>query len=330
MLMELKNSENSIMGTVDTLRLERYGRTVPLSRFYSDYKKDSPKVCYGFVEGKDDPSYYRTAIKQNIDKDCSIILYPSGGKEIVKYVYEEIRNRNYPIEKIVYFMDRDLSCIINDTNIINDPYVYITDNYSIENDILNDDTLESVMQDILGFCATPLDELNTIKKLYNQQLDDFDNKILPIMANIIIWKKNNTKPANYSQLKIKQLFNVKNGILTQIGTKDDIIKKLYKDSQVDYSIYNKSEMENIINEIQNKSLSHKIVRGKYVAVFFIMFCNSVFKDYSNIGISSPTNIGRELRDGDIIETIAPRARVPQSLKLFINRTIVQYFSNNAA
>lgn len=317
------------MGTVDSLRLERSGRTVPLSRFYSDFKKDSSKVCYGFVEGKDDPSYYRTIIKQKIDSDCFIILYPSCGKEIVKYVYEEIRKRNYPIEKIVYFMDRDLSCIINDTNIINDPYVYITDNYSIENDILNEDTLESVLQDILGFCATPTDELSTIKKLYNQQLNDFDNRMLPIMANIIVWKKKNIKPANYNQLKIKNIFNVKNGILTQIGTEDDIIRKLYKDSQVDYSIYNKSEMETVISEVKKKSLVHQIVRGKYFATFFILFCNSIHNDFSTMGINK-TNKGRTLNDNDIMETIAPRARVPQSLEIFIKNTIVQYFNNVAA
>lgn len=317
------------MGTADILRLERKGKTVPLSRFYSEFKKDSSKVFYGFVEGKDDPSYYRTAIKQKIDRDCSIILYPSDGKEVVKYVYEEIRNRNYPIEKIVYFMDRDLSCIINDTNIINDPYVYITDNYSIENDFLNEDTLVSVLQDILGFCATPTEELSTIKKLYNQQLNDFDNKMLPIMANIIVWKKNNIKPANYNQLKIKQLFNVTNGILTQIGTEDDIIRKLYKDSQVDYSMYDKSKMETVISEVKKKSLVHQIVRGKYFATFFILFCNSIHNDFSTMGINK-TNKGRTLNDNDIMETIAPRARVPQSLEIFIKNTIVQYFNNVAA
>ena len=317
------------MGTADILRLERNGKTVPLSKFYSDYKKDSPNVFYGFVEGKDDLSYYRTAIKQKIDRDCSVILYPSDGKEVVKYVYEEIRKRNYPIEKIVYFMDRDLSCIIKDNNIINDPYVYITDNYSIENDILNEDTLESVLQDILGFCTTPMDEISTIKKLYNQQLNDFDNRMLPIMANIIVWKKNDIKPANYSQLKIKELFNVKNGVLSQIGTEGEIIKKLYKDSQVDYSMYNKSEVENIISEVKKKSLVHKIVRGKYFVVFFILFCNSIHNDCSTMGINK-TNKGRPINNNDIMEAIAPRARVPQSLEMFIENTIVQYFNNMAA
>lgn len=329
MLMELKNLEDNIMGTVDKLRQERDGRTVPLQQFLSEFKKDA-KVCYGFVEGKDDPSYYRTVIKNRINNDCKILLYPSGGKGNVKYVYEEIHKRDLPNNRIVYFMDRDLSSVIEDGNIIIDSHVYITDNYSIENDILNSDTLESVMQDLLGFSATPMEEIEKVKKLYNEQLLDFETKMLPIMANIIVWKRKRIKPANYSQLKINKLFKVKDGSLSQIVTDDEIIKKLYQDSQADYSKYSKTDADNVIREIQDASLVHQIVRGKYLSVFFIMFCNSVYKEYASMGISAPTNNGRGLVSRDIMETIAPRARVPQSLKNFIDNTIVHYYRNLAA
>ena len=327
--MELKNLENNNMGTADTLRLERKGRTVPLAQFLSDYKNDV-KICYGFVEGKDDPSYYRRVINNKISSDCRVVLYPLGGKEIVKAMYDEIHKRDLPNNRIVYFMDRDLSSVIEDGNIIMDSYVYITDNYSIENDILNSDTLEFVMQDLLGFCNTPMGDIEKVKKLYDKQLLDFETKMLPIMANIIVWKRKEIKPANYSQLKINKLFRLKDGFLSQIGTDDEIIKKLYKDSQADYSKYSKTEADNVMREIQKKSLVHQIVRGKYLADFFIMFCNSVYNEYANLGISAPTNKGRELGPRDIMETIALRARVPQSLKQFIERTIVNYFNNLAA
>ena len=327
--MELKNLENNNMGTADTLRLERKGRTVPLAQFLSDYKNDV-KICYGFVEGKDDPSYYRRVINNKISSDCRVVLYPLGGKEIVKAMYDEIHKRDLPNERIVYFMDRDLSNVIKDDNIIIDPHVYITDNYSIENDMLNSDTLEFVMQELLGFCTMPMGDIEKVKKLYNEQLLDFETKMLPIMANIIVWKRKRIKPANYSQLKINKLFKVKDGSLSQIGKDDEIIKKLYQDSQADYSKYSKTDADNVIREIQDASLVHQIVRGKYLSVFFIMFCNSLYKEYANMGISAPTHNGRELSDRDIMETIAPRASVPQSLKQFIERTIVNYFNNLAA
>lgn len=328
--MELKNSENSIMGTVDKLRQEREERTVLLHQFLSEFKNDA-KVYYGFVEGKDDPSYYRKPITDKITEDCSVIFYPSNGKKNVKYVFEEIRNRgDIPRDRVVYFMDRDLSSVIYDENLIIDSHVYITDNYSIENDFLNSGTLKAVMQELLGFCSISLADIERVKRLYEEQLLCFENKILPIMANIVIWKRNNIKPANYRNLKIDKLFEVKDGQLSQIGTDDEMIQRLYKDSQADYSEYSKTEADNIIREIQKASLVHQIVRGKYLAVFFIMFCNSVYNEYANLGISAPTNNGRKLSERDIMETIAPRAHVPQSLKLFIERTIVNYFNNLAA
>lgn len=327
MLMELKNLEDNIMGTVDKLRQEREGRTVPLAQFLDDYKKDAAKLCYGFVEGKDDPSYYRTVIKNKINNDCKILLYPSGGKGNVKYVYEEIHKRDLPNNRIVYFMDRDLSSVIEDGNIIIDSKVYITDNYSIENDILNSDTLESVMQDLLGFSTTPMEEIEKVKKLYNEQLLDFETKMLPIMANIVVWKRKNIKPANYKELKIRKLFKVKDGILDQIYTEEETIKMLYEASQTEYSKYDKKEEDNVITELHENELVHQIVRGKYLSVFFLLFCNSIYNDFSTIGIVK-TNKGRLLNDSDIMETIAPRARVPQSLSNFVNNTIVKYFKNN--
>ncbi len=203
MLMELKNLENSNMGIVDALRKERNGRTVPLLQFLSEYKNDV-KIYYGFVEGKDDLSYYRRIIKDKIDIDCKIVLYQSNGKGNVKYVFDEIRkNKNISKERIVYFMDRDLSSFVEDNNLIIDSHVYITDNYSIENDILNAETLEVVMQDILGFCATPMEELHKLKELYNLQFCDFLDKMLPIMANIIMWKRRNYNPGNYNNFRFK-------------------------------------------------------------------------------------------------------------------------------
>lgn len=64
------------MNFVETIREERNERTVPLSQFYSEYKKSS-NICYGFVEGKDDPSYYRHVINSKLPCNCSIVLYPS-------------------------------------------------------------------------------------------------------------------------------------------------------------------------------------------------------------------------------------------------------------
>ena len=316
------------MGTVDTLRGERNGRTVPLTSFFEAYKSDSNCICYGFVEGKDDPSYYRNAINNKLKSNCSIQLFPSNGKENVKYVFEEVRKRNYNHDKIIYIMDKDLSDFIDDPNIIEDPFVYITDNYSFENDILNENTLACVMHDLLGFAETSLNELNIAKERYKNVRGDFEDKMLPIMANIIIWKRNNTKPANYNNLDVKKLFKIDKCILEEKKESNDAIRELYKCSEVDFAKYDANVEKKVIREIKKKSSPSKILRGKYLSPLFIMFCNSLYKDSSVIGVTRRYK-GRLLGEKDITETIAVRARIPDSLSTFIDNTLVRYFDQVA-
>lgn len=311
------------MGTADNLRLERKGRTIPLARFYTDFKANTPNVCYGFVEGDDDPSYYRTVIKNRLPKGCYIILYPSNGKENVKYIYEEISKRGYPNNRITYYIDRDLSSVITDPNLISGSQIYITDKYSIENDILSEDTFINVAQDLIGFSSLTFDELESLKRCYISAKENYENIMIPIMANIIHWKKCNCKPANYNNFKIKDIITVKDGIVTFKTNIDDVIKILYRQSQVDFSYYQEHEIRIIMNYIIDTNMSSKILRGKYLAAFFVKFCNSLYDDYKNLGFSK--NKGRKISDSDIMDSVAPRCIPPESLVNFVNDIIISYF-----
>lgn len=312
------------MNTVDALRSERNGRTIPLARFYSEFRSESINICYGFVEGKDDPSYYRTIINNHLPEGCYITLYSANGKEAVKYIYEELSKRDYPSDRISFFMDRDLSCIIDDPNIIENRRVYITDNYSIENDILSEDTLVNVMQDILGFSFATIDELNKVKEFFKTEKKRFEVIMIPIMATIIYWKRKDLKRANYGNLKIKSLISLKNCIVSQSCTVDEMIRKLYIQSGVDYDEHDQNVIDDIISEITENDLSKQILRGKYLATFFIEFCNSLYDNYANIGIISRDK-GRKLGANDIMDVVAPRSKPPRSLLLFIEDVIVKYY-----
>ena len=148
------------------------------------------------------------------------------------------------------------------------------------------------------------------------------------MANIIIWKRNNIKPANYKNLDVKKLFKIDKCLLEEKKGGNDAIKELYKCSEVDFTKYDATAEKKVIREIKKKSSPSKILRGKYLSPLFIMFCNSLYKDSSTIGVTR-THTGRLLGEKDIIETIAVRARIPDSLSSFIDNTIVRYFDNVA-
>lgn len=79
----------------------------------------------------------------------------------------------------------------------------------------------------------------------------------------------------------------------------------------------------IMNYITERKLSSKILRGKYLAVFFVKFCNSLYDDYENIGFNREK--GRKISDNDIMDSIAPRSTPPESLVSFIDNAIISYY-----
>lgn len=315
------------MNTVEELRHERNGRTVPLTMFLGDYRKYNNETCYGFVEGKDDPSYYRRIINNKLPTNCFIILYPCDGKDNVHYIHKQIDWRTFSKNRIVFFMDRDLSCILNDKNIINDKNVYITDKYSIENDIVSRETLESIMRDLLGFASTDRSEIDKVIEMFERQKIEFEKIMMYLMANIIMWKRNKISPANYNNVKIKSFISIQKGEVLLQKSVDDLIKQFYKQSNVSFNHYNETILNRTISEIYDKRISKKIVRGKYLSEFFILFCNSIHKDCIALGINK-THQGRPLNSRDIMETIAPRSRPPRTLNVFISNTIEKYYKWN--
>lgn len=312
--------------SVEELRNERNGRTVPITKFYGDYKKYD-KTYYAFVEGKDDPSYYRHIINNMLAEDYSVVLYPSSGKKNVAETYNKIDWSIYSKKRILFFMDRDLSDIISDPHIVIDENVYITENYSIENDFVCSNVLNAIMQDLLGFSSTPKEDIDKIIELFKEQKEFFIEFFMIFMANIIMWKRNNFVPANYSNVKIDDFILVTNGIISPKGSIEDLLKIFYKQSNVEFNKYNKSIVYTIIEEINNKNINSKLIRGKYISTFFILFCNSIYQDCEKIGIRK-SNKGRKLNSKDIMETIAPRTKAPKSLRTFLNNIFTESCLNN--
>ena len=312
------------MTQAENLRAERESRTVAYTLFLEEYNKHKP-ICYGFVEGKDDPSYYQCHIDNYLPSGYKIRLFPTGRKECVKQTYDLFDWRSFDKKRIVFFMDRDLSDIIEDPYIVNDSNVYITDQYSIENDIISSDTLEAVLKQLLGFAETPQKEIDTVIRLFDVARDEFDRIMLPVMGNIIYWKTRGLLTANYRNIKINHIISIQDGRLTISKNEEEIVRLIYRQSGLELAFYSKEDVEAICGEIVATKCIRSITRGKYLATFFIEFCNSVYRDCVRIAITK-THKGCTISEMDIMKMIAPRCRIGNSLRTFINDTILAYIA----
>lgn len=314
------------MSFIQEIKKAREGKTVPLTYFLSDGDLSNKTVSYGFVEGKDDPSYYRTKIKQLIPEEGQIKLFPCGGKSTLKYTYEQLSNRRLLSNRIVFFIDRDISEIVPDTNLIISKNVYITDYYSIENSIISFSAIIDTLQDVMGFSLLSTNEINTIKGLYESQIQVFQSLMLPIMANICYWKRNSIK-GNYHNYSINNLFSISNGYIHLKLSPIEQLQNFYQSSCVDFSEkYDSTKVGAELYLIKEKKAESAIIRGKYLSQFFIMFCNSIFSDCAKLKINK-SNKGRLLGNNDIMQVTAPRTHTPKSLTEFITATISQYYQS---
>lgn len=87
------------------------GRAAAYHEFLTRYAKRE-RVVYGFVEGKDDPCFYRGFLELLIPETWEIELWPAGNKDQVYRIHQYIDWRKFPKARVCFFVDRDLSKLI--------------------------------------------------------------------------------------------------------------------------------------------------------------------------------------------------------------------------
>lgn len=83
------------------------------------------------------------------------------------------------------------------------------------------------------------------------------------------------------------------------------------------------DLEPVLGKLDSfESLKHNF-RGKYLESFFVKFCKSVEDNRKKFDLDTKLKI-RPITSGDVMTSIAPRVRLPDSLREFLQKTIVQY------
>jgi hypothetical protein len=201
---------------------------IVLHEFKVRFKKNSDTI-YGFVEGKDDTCFYRGFIENSIPDNWNVELWNVGGKNGVLEIYSNFDWRSFHRGQILFFIDRDLSEFTGES-IPNKLNIFVTEKYSIENDIVNQNTCERVLREVCGFSELEYEQSDKIKRHFKEQLVHFQKLLIPVMSNIIIWKINHEK-ACLDNICMKHAFKIKNGVLYEIPrpkNKDNIVQYIHE------------------------------------------------------------------------------------------------------
>ena len=298
--------------------------------FLLSYRKRG-KVIYGFVEGREDPCFYRNCIQLLIPRDWKVELWPAGGKDHVLDIHRAVDWRRFPKRRICFFVDRDLSDLTEE-KIPTDVNIYVTDGYSIENDIVNREVCHRVLTELCGFGTAKHDELEKVCDMFEEELDAFLRMAIPIMAWLVVWRRLKMRP-KLAGIRLKDVACVKNARLRESvrpGGFSGVVEYLH--AKCDVELKRDVDIASVTEELEQGEQYKRITRGKFVFWFLIEFCNSVHRDAASLfgEYSSPPKMRCNLSCANGMALIAVRARVPGSIRKFLGETHLAFIRKTDA
>lgn len=286
------------------------------------YKRDAQCV-YGFVEGKDDLPFYRCLIETQLPEGWSIKLISSGNKDKVLRSFQSFNWIDYSKNRICFFIDRDLQDFLNPPQ-QSETNIYITDGYSIENSILKDQILVGVLSDIYQITQLILEEEESIKQILQENENIFFEAIMPIMGQILRWKRLGYKP-NLNNLELAKIFSFSQAKLVPIE-RNILLQEAAK--QIGCDLCEDGKIAEAENEIRSHDRSWAMVRGKYVFWFFVKQCEAIWEAITSLlpRFSIKPNKRIECGVKNAIVIFAPRTRPPESLKEFVKQNYLSFIN----
>lgn len=297
--------------------------------FLLRYCRDK-KIVYGIVEGKDDPTFYRSVIERFIPNDWSVDLILAGNKTKVIQAHSFMDWNCFSDEQVVFFVDRDLSAYLveDETPVKN---IYVTDGYSIENAIVNSAVFFRLIVEACNVVDTTQSEEATIINAFNEDLTLFQGLMAPIMAQILGWRRDRVN-VELDELALSSLVEFKDGrLFIAQGFEDDLARISHLSTSVGVAQYDANDLASLKTRFQSISSPELYVRGKYLLWFLAASVTHMHQNITKFvsAYSKCPKANVTVGARNVMVIAAPRARIPQSLRSFIERTFLHYIANTA-
>lgn len=294
--------------------------------FLLGYKKDG-KFVYGFVEGRDDPSFYKGKIDERLPEDWQVFLICCGSKNNVLEILNIFDWNRFEQTRILFFVDRDMDDLTSHGNPVKNN-LYVTPCYSIENSVVNGYTVRRVLQEIYGIISVPQTYLDFLEGQFEKSKKDFCEMSVPIMAQLLLWRREGT-PYTADACKLSNLFVWERFSLKR---KNETIE--YSDdlrimwAEAGLSTHPPEDIKCTAYEIIRTTETECVCRGKYLVWLLVGFCHHVKSEFHNVFPEYETPIKERFSFGqrNAMTAIAPRSRCPSSLSQFIESQYLSYIS----
>ncbi|QQV01340.1 MULTISPECIES: DUF4435 domain-containing protein [Chryseobacterium] len=296
-------------------------------KILSQYKT-SDNTIFCLVEGVEDNSFYRHFI-EIYKEDIPVKYIVCNGKQNVIDNYNELDWDFYDKKRVLFFIDKDFDDYI-EREIINDENVFITDCYSIENYLVDENILEKFITD--NCLITTESVIKLAVENFRKQHKVFVKQLKMISSWMMYCRKNNFEVC-FNDIKMSDLFKIDDeGNLTKktLSTYRSKFEYLCDTTQTNY--FNLNEIRYYYNLINEESKPKKFIRGKYELYFMFMYLKYISENVVNEISNEVKQHNRNARGKDkivrpkstiplkeenIFQVLYNKTKVPEKLKVFI-------------
>lgn len=290
------------------------------------YKKDK-QIVYGIVEGKEDPMFYRSVIERFLPDDWKVELIPAGNRSKVIEIAETLDWALFSRKQVVFFVDRDLSAF-GVSSITERENIYVTDEYSIENAIVNPDVFGRLLVEAYNVVDWTPEEAGCVLENFKNDLKAFQAAMTPLMAQILGWRRDSVK-ANLDNLHLPPMFSFINGRFSiNSAFLDDERRIDHLATCVGAQRYSYDKLSELTAVFCEANGPASYVRGKYLIWFLANSLNHMHQNIHGFVSAYKKSPKAKLPVGpnNVMVVAAPRVRIPTSLKKFIDRTFLVHIA----
>ena len=296
-------------------------------RFLNKYKKNEKRI-YVFCEGNEDFGYYVQAISKAYP-DLMLGKIFVEGKDNVLALHHFINWNIFNKNQLLFFVDRDMSYWLDGITYY-DENIYITDQYSFENDAVTEDFFVSCLEDLYGFASADEEEMNVIRQLYVEKWKAFVNNSKYIMAAVAISLKS-TGQHLAKNIEKNKIIKIESDTVwsEKIAGKDF---SDYVDEKLEIHESSRTEMDLLMKRFDAEKEFYSI-RGKWAITFFVKLLEYVMNNSRRYVSSLYTGTIKEpkrlceITPDKAMVILAPRMKIAKTLQEFCNVHIWQYLEN---
>jgi len=300
------------MSFVDLLRQSRSTPTALVHQFLTSYDPSEPRV-YAFVEGDADRAFYRAFIEPHL-RGRRLYIFNCEGKRRVFDAYEKVTQRHPHCRNVLFFVDKDVDDLIGQTWPA-DPRIFVTAWYSVENYVVNRESVDRYFADFIKVRRVALD-LSSVASQFDSKLASFHRAVKPLMCWIIVMRRSGASVI-LSDLKLEKLYDFDGGQIVRVRA-DAPMTYLCQATQAVPPANLWKQVRRVRKELERQD-SKRYIRGKFEAWFLVEFVKRVIADLGTVAAESNGSISitAPLHESNFVQILVRGVQVPASLDSFL-------------